>query len=111
MNTCEKPGGEGVAGPLVLFQHHFGGLDHCGHRIANLELHLLGAPLRDHALDQILAHVYDHMGHNAAELDFDDFAFESITRGECHQRSIRPRSERIHTSRENRSISPSAYSD
>src|SRR4029077_11415492 len=64
----------------VLFQHHFCGLDHRGHRIAHLKLHFVDTSLRYYALDQILAHAHHHMCHNAAYLDFDDFAFESVSR-------------------------------
>src|SRR6266436_1071170 len=62
-----------------LFQHHFCGLDHRGHGIANLELHFVRAALGYYAFDQVLAHAHDYMSHDAAKLDFDNFSFEPIS--------------------------------
>ena len=67
-------------GGSALFQHDFCGLNHRGHRISNLELHFLGAALRNDALDHVLAHADHHMRHHAAEFDFDDFALKPISR-------------------------------
>jgi len=45
-----------------------------------LSFRLIRTALGYHALDQILAHAYNHMNHDAAELDLANFSCEAISR-------------------------------
>jgi hypothetical protein len=74
---------------LILFEHDFGGLDYGEDFIAYLEFHFFGAALGDDALDEGFADTEDYVSHYAAELEFDDFALETIASGEGHGRRIR----------------------
>jgi hypothetical protein len=66
---------------LVFFEHYFRGFDHRGDFVAHFQLHFIDAALGDYAFDQVLSHLYDDVGHDAAKLDFGDFAFQTISCG------------------------------
>jgi len=59
---------------LILLDHNFGGLYDRSDRIALLELKLVGAPSRDGAFNDIVAHTDDHVGHDIAQLNLFDFS-------------------------------------
>jgi hypothetical protein len=63
-----------------LFQHYFGGLDHCGDGIAHFKFHLFGAAFGDYAFDQILSDADDYVSHHSAEFDFGYRALQAIAR-------------------------------
>jgi hypothetical protein len=65
---------------LALFKHDFSRLSHGRPFVAYLQLHFIYAALRDYTLNKILADLPDHVGHDAPELNFRDFAFETIPR-------------------------------
>lgn len=72
---------KGAGGQIsILLQHYFRGLDDGRHRVADLQLHFVGAAFRDHAFNQVFANAYGDMRHDAAELDFFHFSFELIAR-------------------------------
>lgn len=73
---------------LVLFQHYFGGLDDGFDGVANLELHFVCAALCDNAFNQVVSNPYNHVGHNAAQLNFFNSSSEFIAGRQCHKRNV-----------------------
>lgn len=63
----------------VLFEHHFGGLDDGGDFVSHLQFHFIRAAPGDHAFYYIVTDTDHDMGHHAAQLDFRNFAFETIS--------------------------------
>jgi hypothetical protein len=57
---------------LIRLNHYLCGFNNSNHRVALLELQLFGAAPCDGALDEIVAHSDDHMGHDITQLDFFD---------------------------------------
>jgi len=64
----------------ILLQHNFRGLDDGEDLVTNLELHFFRTSFRYHALNQILSDSDNNVSHNSAELEFNDLAFETISR-------------------------------
>jgi hypothetical protein len=62
----------------VFLQHYFCGLNHGGDFVTDLQFHFIGTSFRDYALYQILSHANNNMGHDTAELEFNNFAFETF---------------------------------
>jgi hypothetical protein len=73
---------------LFLLQHHFRRLNHRRHRISHLQLHLIRAALRDHALHQILAHFHGHVRHHATIFNLHDLSLKPVPRRKCHAARI-----------------------
>ena len=74
-------GGSPSAVPRSVFlDHYFGGLDDSSDRVALLEFQLIGAAPGDGALDEIVSHPDDYMGHDIAELSFFDFSTQLVSR-------------------------------
>jgi hypothetical protein len=65
----------------VFFEHDFGGFDYGGDFVADFQLHFFHAALGDDAFDKVLSNLHDDMRHDAAKLNFSDFAFQAIPRG------------------------------
>jgi hypothetical protein len=61
-----------------LLQHHFRGFDNDLHRVAPLQLHLLGTLPGDYAFDADLAELHHDVGHDVAEGDLGDSSSELI---------------------------------
>lgn len=76
-NGKSAEGGE----TLSFLQQNFGGLNDGGDRVSDLELHLFRATARDDALDLMFAHFQYDVSHDVAELQLDDFADQTVTRG------------------------------
>src|ERR1700720_1848978 len=53
---------------LAFLKHHFRGLDHSRNRIADLQIHFLGASLGNHALNRIFSDADSDMRHHAIDL-------------------------------------------
>ena len=72
----------------VFLEHDLGRLyDHL-HSVAFLKRHVLSAPSRDYALDEVLANAYCDVCHHSAKLDFFDGSFELITGRKSHATSL-----------------------
>ena len=69
---------------LVFLQHYFRGFNHGSDGIADFQVHLLGTSSGYDAFDEVLPNLNDDVGHDPTELQFRDFAFESIPRGKFH---------------------------
>src|SRR5712672_2341716 len=54
----------------AFLKHYFRGLNHRGNRIADFEIHFLGAALGNHALNRIFAHADRYVSHHAINLKF-----------------------------------------
>jgi len=65
----------------MFLEHNLGGLDDHGYRIPYFQSHLLRASSRNHAFDLTRADLNDDVRHHAAELYFDDFAWQLISGG------------------------------
>jgi len=74
-----RVGGEAASRSLLL-DHNLGGLDYGRDGVADLEIHFHGAAPGDHALDEIVSDLDDHMGHYSAKLQLCDFALKTIAR-------------------------------
>ena len=72
--------GDEMISMLLLFQHNFRRLDDGGYGVTHLEAHFNGAPPGDDALDDVVANLEDDVSHDAAELEFGDFTFQTISR-------------------------------
>ena len=70
---------------LLLFEHNFRGLDYGGNGVAYFEAHFNRAAPGDHALDYVVTNLEDDMSHDAAKLEFGDFAFKSVSCREGHK--------------------------
>ncbi|HJY87902.1 MAG TPA: hypothetical protein VKE24_13790 [Candidatus Acidoferrales bacterium] len=64
----------------VFFQHDFGGFDDRRNRVAYFQFHLLGTPPGNDAFNPIVANFHRHMGHDAAELQFNDLSWKTVPR-------------------------------
>jgi len=69
----------------LFFEHDFGGFDDGRDGVADFELHFVGAFFGDDAFDEIFADAHDDVGHDAAELELDDFALQAVASGERHE--------------------------
>jgi hypothetical protein len=67
------------AAASALLKHYFRGLDHGRNRVANLEIHFLGASPGDHTFDRILAHADCYVSHYAINLKLNDFPFDFVS--------------------------------
>ena len=74
-------GGAYRGGRLCFLQHDFGGFDHGGDRVADLQFQFLRATAGDHALDLMLADLHHDVSHDVAELNFHDFADQTVASG------------------------------
>ena len=63
----------------VFEKHDFGGFDDGGNLVAFFQFHFVGGAFGDYALDEVFAGANDHVGHDAAKLDFYNFAFNAIS--------------------------------
>jgi hypothetical protein len=63
----------------VFLNHHFGSFDDGADRVAFLEFEFVGAPAGDGALDKIVAHTNDDVGHDIAQLNFLDFSTQFVS--------------------------------
>jgi hypothetical protein len=73
---------------LVFLQHYFRGFDYGSDRVADLQIHLLGASSGYDAFDEVLANLNDDVGHDPTELKLRDFALESIPGRKFHSQII-----------------------
>jgi hypothetical protein len=63
----------------VFLNHHFGSFDDSGDGVALFELEFVGATPGDGALDKIVSHANDNVGHDIAQLNFLDFSTQFIS--------------------------------
>jgi len=63
----------------AFLKHYFRGLNHRGNRIADFEIHFLGASPGDYALDRILAHADGYVRHHAIDLKLNYFPFDLVS--------------------------------
>jgi hypothetical protein len=73
------PIGDEMSSMLLLFEHDLRGLDHGGNGVAYLEAHFNGATPGDHAFDDVVSNLEDDMSHDAAKLEFGNFAFKPVS--------------------------------
>src|SRR5271170_7612389 len=73
-----------LIGNLGLLQHHVRGLNHYRNRIADFQIHFFHAAARNHALDHVFAHRHDHVGHDVADLQLLDLAYQAVACRNSH---------------------------
>jgi hypothetical protein len=73
---------------LIFLQHDFRGFDYGSDRVADLQIHLFGASSGYDAFDEVLANLNDDVGHDPTQLNFRDFALESIPCRKFHSQII-----------------------
>jgi len=64
---------------LILLNHYFCGLNNSKDRVALLELQVVGTAPCDRALNEIVTHPDDHMGHDITQLDFFDGSTQLVS--------------------------------
>jgi len=80
-STFQIPLKSGIArAPASAFlKHYFRRLDYGRNRVADLEIHFLGASPGDYALDRILAHADGYVRHHAIDLKLNYFPFDLVS--------------------------------
>jgi hypothetical protein len=63
---------------LSLFKHDFRGFDDGTDGIADLKFHFIGTAASDDALNDLVAHMNDDMGHDIAKVDFCNFTDQAV---------------------------------
>jgi hypothetical protein len=63
----------------AFLKHYFRRLDYGRNRVADLEIHFLGASPGDYALDRILAHADGYVRHHAIDLKLNYFPFDLVS--------------------------------
>jgi hypothetical protein len=64
---------------LIVLNHYLCGSNSTKHRVALLELQLFGTAPCDSALDEIVTHPDDYMGHDIAQLDYFDSSTQLVS--------------------------------
>lgn len=63
----------------VLLNHHFRSFNNGENRVSLFQLQLVGAASGDGALDEILTHSNNNVGHDIAQLDFLNCSTEFVS--------------------------------
>ena len=64
---------------LILLNHYLCGFNNSKHCVALLELQIVGTASSDGALNEIVTHPDDYMGHDITQLDFFDGSTQFIS--------------------------------
>jgi hypothetical protein len=63
----------------ILLNHYFCGFNNSKHRVAFLELQVVGTAPCNGALNEIVSHPDDHMGHDITQLDLFDSSTQLVS--------------------------------